>query len=121
MASDGRNLNPTIYRPHEDKQLLAERMKQELNVEVDDELDALEIFDMIRHIDDPEHPNSLEELQVVYPHGVKVSGNKVSVQFTPTIPNCGMATLIGLMIRVQLHRCLPHTYKVDIVIEEGKH
>lgn len=29
---------------------------------VDDEIDALEVFDMIRYIDDPEHPNSLEEL-----------------------------------------------------------
>ena len=32
-----------------------------------------------------------------------------------------MATLIGLMISVKLHRCLPNRYKVDVFIEEGKH
>jgi metal-sulfur cluster biosynthetic enzyme len=38
--------------------------------------------------------------------------NMIKVQFTPTIPNCSMATLIGLMIRVKLHRSLPQRYKV---------
>ena len=47
--------------------------------------------------------------------------NSVFIQFTPTIPNCSMATLIGLMIRVKLHRCLPTRYKVDVQIEDGKH
>ena len=32
-----------------------------------------------------------------------------------------MATLIGLMIRVKLHRCLPSRYKIDVYIEKGKH
>ncbi len=76
---------------------------------------------MIRHIDDPEHPNTLEQLQVVYPAGVTVSKNTVNVQFTPTIPNCGMATLIGLMIFVKLQRSLPPCYKINIWIEPGKH
>jgi metal-sulfur cluster biosynthetic enzyme len=100
---------------------MADRLKLELDPNHDDEIDALEVFDMIRHIDDPEHPNTLEELNVLYPHGVTVTNKTVNVQFTPTIPNCGMATLIGLMIRVKLHRSLPPAYKVDILIEEGKH
>jgi len=32
-----------------------------------------------------------------------------------------MVTLIGLMIRVKLLRSLPSTFKVDLVIEKGKH
>ena len=32
-----------------------------------------------------------------------------------------MATLIGLMIRVKLERCLPQTFKFDVTIEKGKH
>ena len=32
-----------------------------------------------------------------------------------------MATLIGLMIRVKLHRSLPSRFKVDVYIEKGKH
>ena len=34
------------------------------------------------------------------------------VEFTPTIPHCSMATLIGLSIRVKLLRSLPTRFKV---------
>ena len=47
--------------------------------------------------------------------------NRVSVNFTPTIPHCSMATLIGLCIRVKLLRCLPRRFKVDVAITPGKH
>ena len=40
----------------------------------------------------------------------------IKVDFTPTIPNCSMATLIGLMIRVKLLRYLPPRFKVDVNI-----
>lgn len=36
----------------------------------------------------------------------------VSVEFTPTIPHCSMATLIGLSIKVKLLRSLPNRFKV---------
>ena len=76
---------------------------------------------MLRHINDPEHPLSLEQLNVVRPELITVNGENVRVEFTPTIPNCTMATLIGLMIRVKLHRSLPSRFKVDVYIEKGKH
>ena len=38
--------------------------------------------------------------------------NGVSVEFTPTIPHCSMATLIGLSIKVKLLRSLPDRFKV---------
>lgn len=38
----------------------------------------------------------------------------VTVQFTPTIPHCNMATLIGLCIRVKLLRSLPRRLKVRV-------
>ena len=34
-------------------------------IESEDEIDAFEIFDMLRHINDPEHPLTLEQLNVV--------------------------------------------------------
>ena len=37
---------------------------------------------------------------------------EVTVNFTPTIPHCSMATLIGLSLRVKLLRSLPSRYKV---------
>ena len=52
---------------------------------------------------------------------VDAESSLVIVKFTPTIPNCTMATLIGLMIRVKLHRSLPSRFKVDVYIEKGKH
>ena len=51
--------------------------------------------DLIRSIYDPEHPNTLEELRVVSAPQIKVGNNHVSVEFTPTVPHCGMSTLIG--------------------------
>lgn len=70
--------------------------------------------DMIRFINDPEHPLTLEELNVVEQSLVDVNDdeNFVKVQFTPTIPHCSMATLIGLAIRVRLLRSLPERFKV---------
>jgi metal-sulfur cluster biosynthetic enzyme len=40
----------------------------------------------------------------------------VRVNFTPTIPHCSMATLIGLSIRVKLLRSLPARFKVQLSI-----
>lgn len=54
-----------------------------------------DISDLLRSITDPEHPVSLEQLRVVNPDDIKVSGNRVLVYLTPTIPHCSMSTLIG--------------------------
>ena len=89
----------------------------------EEEIDSFEIFDMLRHINDPEHPLSLEQLHVVKPELITIEKdtNTINVLFTPTITNCSMATLIGLMIKVKLHRSLPSKYKIDVQIQPGKH
>ncbi|CAN9500223.1 unnamed protein product [Ophioblennius macclurei] len=78
---------------------------------------------LIRSINDPEHPLSLEELNVVEQVRVNVvdQQNCVSVEFTPTIPHCSMATLIGLSIKVKLLRSLPERFKIDVHITPGTH
>eukprot|EP00913_Durusdinium_trenchii_P024934 g23402.t1 len=45
----------------------------------------------------------------------------VFVRFTPTVPTCSVATLIGLTIKAKLLRSLPHRYKVDVEITPGTH
>lgn len=45
----------------------------------------------------------------------------IRVEFTPTVPHCSLATLIGLCIRVKLQRTLIEKLKVDIFIKEGTH
>lgn len=95
--------------------------------------------DLIRSIYDPEHPNTLEELHVVSAPQISVSSNRVVVEFTPTVPHCGMSTLIGkiftsssglqltillstgLSIRVRLLRSLPNRFKIDIFLKPGSH
>ena len=69
----------------------------------------------MRNINDPEHPLSLEELNVLQEAHIEVSDaeSRVLVYYTPTIPHCSMATLIGLCIRVRLYRSLPERFKVS--------
>lgn len=43
------------------------------------------------------------------------------IKFTPTIPHCSMATLIGLSIRVLLLRTLPARFKITVEITPGSH
>ena len=126
-TSDGRNINPVLRGVQQlslqTSQKMQERIACELDSDFEDAVDNQEIYDMIRHITDPEHPNTLEELAVLNMEDITVNANtsEVVVYFTPTIPNCSMATLIGLMIRVKLLRSLPLRFKVDIYIKEGKH
>ncbi len=91
--------------------------------EVFEYFDEQEIFEHIRNLNDPEHPLTLEQLNVVSVENVKVEdpGDYVYVQFTPTIPHCSMATLIGLTIRVKLLRVLPMRFKVIVKISPGTH
>ncbi|XP_042328632.1 cytosolic iron-sulfur assembly component 2A [Sceloporus undulatus] len=77
---------------------------------------ALEVYDIIRTIRDPEKPNTLEELEVVTESCVEVHETRedeylVTIRFTPTVPHCSLATLIGLCLRIKLQRCLPFKHK----------
>ncbi|XP_070542895.1 cytosolic iron-sulfur assembly component 2A-like [Ptychodera flava] len=99
-----------------------------INAANDDQATELagDIYDIIRTIRDPEKPQSLEELDVVYEDCVSVShrGNDeylIRIEFMPTVPHCSLATLIGLCLRVKLERSLPHKFKLDIFIKKGGH
>lgn len=88
-----------------------------------DQITPNSIFQVIRHINDPEHPKTLEQLDVVQEQLITcdMTRNYVNITFTPTIPHCSMATLIGLCIRVKLERALPRAVKFDIAITKGTH
>lgn len=100
------------------------------NEDKEESFDAAEIFELIRHINDPEHPLTLEQLNVAQLENIQVQDNgkgdhkassTVDVTFTPTIPHCSMATLIGLCINVKLIRSLPRRFKVRVTITPGTH
>ena len=60
-------------------------------------------LELIRSISDPEHPNSLEELRVVSAEQIEIEENHIVVEFTPTVPHCGMSTLIGIITFLPSH------------------
>ncbi|KAL1516608.1 hypothetical protein ABEB36_000501 [Hypothenemus hampei] len=113
------NQNPTLYLKSADRFII----DQDYDDSIVDEFDQREIFDLIRNINDPEHPLTLEQLHVVQPELITVENekNNVHINFTPTIPHCSMATLIGLSIRVKLLRCLPARFKVQVEVTPGTH
>ena len=121
MSAILQNANPIIYNISKEKIVIN-------NFDYDDEeiredVSSVEIFELIRHINDPEHPLTLEQLNVVSMDNIVVNDkeNIICVQFTPTIPHCSMATLIGLCLRVKLIRSLPTRFKVTIKISPGSH
>lgn len=95
----------------------------DLDDEFEDPFDVREIFDLIRNIKDPEHPLTLEELNVVREDQITfdVENKVVSIEFSPTINRCSMAPLIGLSIIVKLIRTLPDEMKIDVRISSGTH
>lgn len=113
------NVNPDIFLKRKDRDITPE----ELDDSIVDEIDAREVFDLIRGIKDPEHPLTLEELNVVSEDLIAIDHkkNEAVVKFTPTISHCSLATLIGLSIQVKLLRCLPARLKIDVRITEGSH
>lgn len=151
------NINPEIYKKSDERKVTSD----DLNNDIVDPIDEREVFgnlflsllfvivlkisflDLIRNINDPEHPLTLEELHVLQQSQVNVDNDKseVKILFTPTIPvsfyfcnatssaikrmfffqHCSMATLIGLSIRVKLIRALPPRFKISVEITPGTH
>ncbi|XP_076317261.1 cytosolic iron-sulfur assembly component galla-1 isoform X2 [Tachypleus tridentatus] len=91
----------------------------------DSEILVGEIYDLIKDIRDPELPQTLEQLDVVSESDIDIKpfGDSllISIQFTPTVPHCSLATLIGLCLRVKLEKCFQHKFKLDVNLKKGCH
>ena len=118
------NLNPLIktnlFKYKSD--FLEKRQKMENDDEIEDEIDIYEIFDLIRNINDPEHPYNLEELNIISLEDIIVDNKNriITVYFTPTIETCGFASLIGLSIKKKLLNFISPKYNIDVLIKEPK-
>jgi metal-sulfur cluster biosynthetic enzyme len=119
------NANPTVYSVSKEPKSYPSSYYDE---SVEEPLTLEEVFDRIRNINDPEHPLTLEQLNVVQIDHVSLivdeeDGGKrmVIVEYTPTIPHCSMATLIGLSIKVCLLRSIPAGWSIDVFIRKGTH
>ncbi|GIZ03291.1 cytosolic iron-sulfur assembly component 2A [Caerostris extrusa] len=67
-----------------------------------------EIYDVIKTIRDPEKPQTLEELAVINEEDISVKIDSkcsvVTIELTPTIPHCSLATILGLCVRTKLEK-----------------
>ena len=118
------NLNPLI-KTHLFKyknDFLKERQKLENDDAIEDEIDIYEIFDLIRIINDPEHPYNLEELNIISLDDIIVDNlnRTIKIFFTPTIENCIFANSIGLSIKKKLLNFISPKYNIIVLIKEPK-
>lgn len=105
-----------------------EAFQKEYQEELNDPVDAQEIYDLTAHISDPEHPLSLGQLSIVNLKDIEVHDDgdpnhmgEIVIRITPTITHCSLATLIGLGIRVRLERSLPPKFRITILLKKGSH
>uniref|UniRef100_A0A183BQK4 Adenylate kinase isoenzyme 6 homolog n=1 Tax=Globodera pallida TaxID=36090 RepID=A0A183BQK4_GLOPA len=119
------NAAPVVHATKARRALSEEDASATLDDDMEEPIDAAEIFEHIRDINDPEHPYTLEQLNVVQEELVRVSTDPddpfVDVRFTPTIPHCSMAALIGLAIHAKLKRSLHPSMKICVRITPGSH
>ncbi|EZG56788.1 putative FAM96B [Gregarina niphandrodes] len=82
-----------------------------------------EIFRHVKDIQDPEYPLTLEQLSVVDRDCVEYDEPRrfCTVTFTPTVPHCNQATVIGLSLRSELSRVLPRDIATAVAIKQGSH
>ena len=82
----------------------------------------LEVFKALEPVMDPEHPISITDprMSIVTQQYIQVEGNKIEVQFKPTVPYCPMGGLIGVLIRHRLETVYPEN-EVKVYLLPGSH
>lgn len=123
------NANPLIKQVIEPiKDITFDSNKKLENVTIDN------VFELIRNILDPEHPYTLEQLNVVCKDHIEIGEiaendilcklglpiKFINVTFVPTVPHCSMAGLIGLCLKAQLEKYI-EKYWIRVYIKEGTH
>lgn len=92
------------------------------------------IFQILRNIKDPEHPYTLEQLNIISLDDIFILElkdkdvlcslgqpiNVIEVVFTPTIPHCSMAGIIGLCITYQILK-FTKNFMINVKIKENTH
>ncbi|ELA42803.1 uncharacterized protein VICG_00118 [Vittaforma corneae ATCC 50505] len=98
------------------------------------EITQKSIFEILRRIRDPEHPYNLEQLNIISLEDIGISElqdrtvlcsggqpiKSIEVVFTPTVPHCSMAGIIGLSIIYQLLN-FTQNHHIIVRIKENTH
>lgn len=129
--------NGTIIRP-EVRNVIADNknwhgLKQDLQMHFTktdkdrEHVNSDEVFSIIRNLRDPEYPDTtLEQLSVVSKEQITIDSSGtvkvIGIRFTPTVPHCSQATIIGLSIRKMMEASLGEiTHRLYIEVEPGTH
>ncbi|POR34981.1 MIP18 family protein [Tolypocladium paradoxum] len=122
-----------LSRPFCDHQVAWPRAHVRVDEFASEAIDEQEIYDLISTMTDPEHPVSLGQLSVINLPDIHITPSpalgvpdpntivQVSVEITPTITHCSLATVIGLGVRVRLEQALPPNYRVLVTCKENSH
>ncbi|KAH7817970.1 Fe-S cluster assembly protein Cia2/MIP18(mitotic spindle-associated MMXD complex subunit) [Monocercomonoides exilis] len=89
----------------------------------EENLSQEDIYNLLKYINDPEYPQTLEELNIISPESIECNYEKktVTVTFTPTVPHCSMCMILGLSIISRLRQALPLKTKIFVKIYPGSH
>ncbi|KAH6609427.1 hypothetical protein Trco_002773 [Trichoderma cornu-damae] len=94
---------------------------------------TLKLLDLISNLTDPEHPVSLGQLSVINLPDIHITPSpalgvpspntivQVTVELTPTVAHCSLATVLGLGVRVRLEQVLPPNYRLEVICKENSH
>lgn len=82
-------------------------------------MDKAQVMGVLQKVNDPEFPMSIVDMNIVTEDDVKVTSNKVEVEFTPTVPFCPMGGAIGVVIKYALEKELG--IEANVKVKAGKH
>ncbi len=79
-----------------------------------------DVINILRRVLDPEHPVSVIEMGLVKEEDVTITGDEIHIQFSPTVPQCPMGAVIGIVIRKAVEDEFPDN-KVLVKVKPGTH
>ncbi len=79
-----------------------------------------DVMAVLRRVLDPEHPVDIVEMGLVTPEDVTIIGDEIHIQFAPTVPQCPMGAVIGIVIRKAVEDEFPKN-KVSVKVKPGTH
>jgi metal-sulfur cluster biosynthetic enzyme len=83
-------------------------------------MEITDVMNVLRRVLDPEHPINVVEMGLVTEEDVTIKENEIHIQFAPTVPQCPMGAVIGIVIRKAVEDKFP-TSKVSVQVKPGTH
>ena len=83
-------------------------------------METEDVMKVLRRVLDPEHPINVVEMGLVTEEDVTMKNDEIHIQFAPTVPQCPMGAVIGIVIRKAVEDEFPDT-KVSVQVKPGTH